>query len=85
MARFLKDLKEQADNWEENYAGNIWGWKFSLWGGALIGILLAILAYRHISMGVPFSDFAKETQEVQEEKEVQEEVKKLEEQEEIKQ
>jgi len=33
---------------------NIWGWKFSLFGLAVIVILLGIMIYRHLSMGVPF-------------------------------
>jgi hypothetical protein len=34
--------------------GNIWGWKFSFYGLALILILLGLMVYRHISLGVPF-------------------------------
>ena len=33
MADFFKNLKEQAEDWETNSErGNIWGWKFSLFG-----------------------------------------------------
>ena len=35
--------------------GNIWGWKFSIYGGIFIAILLTIAIYRHITMDVPFS------------------------------
>ncbi len=56
MARFLKDLKEQAENWEENYAGNIWGWKFSIFGAVLIVGLLSLMIYRYYTMDVPFND-----------------------------
>ena len=39
-------------NYEEG-TGNIWGWKFSIYGGIFIAVLLAIAIYRHINMGVP--------------------------------
>jgi hypothetical protein len=54
MANFWKELKEQSENWEENYAGNIWGWKFSLFGLVVIVFLLSLMIYRHITLDVPF-------------------------------
>ena len=38
----------------EEGTGNIWGWKFSLIGLAVMGFLIALAAYRHIAMDVPF-------------------------------
>ena len=39
---------------KESSSGNIWGWKFSLYGLALILILLGLMIYRHIALDVPF-------------------------------
>lgn len=38
----------------ESLSGNIWGWKFSIYGLVLILILMGLMIYRHISLGVPF-------------------------------
>lgn len=38
---------------KEAYVGNIWGWRFSLFGLILIGSLTGLLVYRHYTMGVP--------------------------------
>lgn len=40
----------------EPQEGNIWGWKFSLIGLALIVLLGGLAAYRHVSLGVPFGE-----------------------------
>jgi len=37
-----------------DYIGNIWGWKISYLGLALILIMLAMMIYRHIAMDKPF-------------------------------
>lgn len=37
-----------------NPSGNIWGWKISTIGLIVIGLLLAIMIYRHKKLGVPF-------------------------------
>lgn len=34
------------------YMGNIWGWKVSIIGAIVLGTLLSVMIYRHISMGV---------------------------------
>ncbi len=39
--------------------GNMWGWKFSKIGALVIGGLIAIAVYRHITMDVPFGYDAK--------------------------
>ncbi len=39
---------------KESLGGNIWGWKFSFYGLALILILLGLMIYRHITLEVPF-------------------------------
>ncbi len=35
--------------------GNIWGWKFSIYGGIFIVLLLALAVYRSVSLDVPFT------------------------------
>lgn len=51
---FKRQMEEQPDNWEDNYPGNIWGWKFSLIGLFVLLFLLGLMIYRHYSLGVPF-------------------------------
>lgn len=46
---------EKRDTFDGEYIGNPWGWRFSLFGLALILLLLAIMIYRHLSLGVPFN------------------------------
>ena len=46
--------EEKKDPFDGDYIGNIWGWKFSLWGLGLIVFLLGMILYRHHVMGVPF-------------------------------
>ena len=46
--------QEKKDPFDGEYMGNIWGWKFSLWGLALIVLLSGIALYRHITLDVPF-------------------------------
>lgn len=46
--------KEKKDPFDGDYIGNIWGWKFSLWGLGLIIVLSGMMMYRHVVMGVPF-------------------------------
>jgi hypothetical protein len=65
MADFFKNLKEQAEDWETNSErGNIWGWKFSLFGAVLIVGLFSLMVYRHITMGVPYNDIETDATEV---------------------
>ncbi len=45
---------ERKDPMDGEYIGNIWGWKISFMGLALILILLSIMIYRHYALGVPF-------------------------------
>lgn len=40
---------------EDAYLGNIWGWKFSLFGLFLIVGLGTLMVYRHYSLDIPFS------------------------------
>lgn len=37
----------------DSYIGNIWGWKFSWFGLALLLVLLTLIIYRHYALGVP--------------------------------
>lgn len=46
--------EEKKDPFDGEYIGNIWGWKFSLWGLGLIVVLLGMILYRHNAMDVPF-------------------------------
>ncbi len=39
---------------DESYPGNIWGWKVSLIGAAVLILLLGLMIYRHITLDVPF-------------------------------
>lgn len=45
---------DKKDPFDGDYVGNIWGWKFSLLGLALILLLLGVMWYRHTTLGVPF-------------------------------
>lgn len=44
---------DQRDPFDGDYVGNIFGWRFSLIGLAVMLVLGSILAYRHITMDVP--------------------------------
>ncbi len=45
--------EEKKDAAEQEYIGNIWGWKFSFMGLILILTFSSILFYRHYVLGVP--------------------------------
>ncbi len=47
-------IKPPWDEWDGEYIGNMWGWKFSLFALALILALLAIVFYRYYVLGIPF-------------------------------
>lgn len=44
----------KRDPFDGEYIGNIWGWKFSLFGLVLILLFLGLMLYRHAVLGVPF-------------------------------
>jgi predicted MFS family arabinose efflux permease len=46
--------KKKKDPWDGEYIGNLWGWRFSLIGLALIVAMVGIMVYRHYTLGVPF-------------------------------
>lgn len=46
-------MSEKRDPYDGEYIGNIWGWKFSLFGLALILLLLVVIVYRHYTLQVP--------------------------------
>ena len=50
----MVEKDEKKDPFDGEYIGNIWGWKFSMLGLALIVLMSALMIYRHISLGVPF-------------------------------
>jgi predicted MFS family arabinose efflux permease len=45
---------EKKDPFDGEYIGNIWGWRVSIIGAAVIVLLSAFAAYRHYSLDVPF-------------------------------
>jgi hypothetical protein len=49
----MEEEKKSRDPFDGDYIGNIWGWKFSLFGLGLIVFLLGMMAYRHYTMDVP--------------------------------
>ena len=55
--------KDQDQATNDEYLGNIWGWKFSFVGLGLIVFFLVIMWYRHSRLGIPFGGSAVDTQE----------------------
>lgn len=49
----MSEKKETKDPFDGEYIGNIWGWKFSLIGGAIILFLVLVAMYRHYTLDVP--------------------------------
>ncbi|MCO6479032.1 MAG: hypothetical protein J5I94_20525 [Phaeodactylibacter sp.] len=49
----MSEKEEKKDPFDGEYIGNIWGWKFSIFGAVLILLLLAVIAYRHYTLDVP--------------------------------
>lgn len=49
----MSTKEEKKDPFDGEYIGNIWGWKFSLFGAAMILFLLAVIVYRHYTLDVP--------------------------------
>ena len=49
----MNEKESKKDPFDGEYIGNIWGWKFSLFGAALILLLLVVIAYRHYALDVP--------------------------------
>lgn len=50
----MSKQSEERDPFDGEYIGNIWGWRISLIGAAVIVLLSAFAAYRHYTLGVPF-------------------------------
>lgn len=48
-------MEEQKKLEEQEYIGNIWGWKFSLWGLVFILLLVGVLIYRQEVLGIPIN------------------------------
>lgn len=46
-------MSEKKDPFDGEYIGNIWGWKFSLFGLALILLLFGVIVYRHYVLDIP--------------------------------
>ena len=44
---------DKRDPYDGDYIGNIFGWKVSMIGAAVILLFVGIAAYRHVSLGVP--------------------------------
>ena len=50
----MSEQPEKKDPFDGDYIGNIWGWRVSMIGAAVIVLLSAFAAYRHYSLDVPF-------------------------------
>lgn len=48
--------EDNKDPFDGEYIGNIWGWRFSFIGLALILAMVALMVYRHVTLGVPFGE-----------------------------
>lgn len=57
MLYLTKKMEKESkkDPFDGEYMGNIWGWKFSLFGLALIVFLSGIALYRHYALDAPFT------------------------------
>ncbi len=47
----MREKEKYNDPFDGEYIGNIWGWKISFWGLALILVLVAFMWYRHQQVG----------------------------------
>jgi predicted MFS family arabinose efflux permease len=45
--------EDRKDPFDGEYIGNIWGWKTSLWGLALILFFVGLILYRSYTTGKP--------------------------------
>lgn len=52
--RLREQLTEEPD--QESYMGNIWGWKFSIFGLILILLFVGLLVYRYLVLGVSINE-----------------------------
>ncbi|MDX1666358.1 MAG: hypothetical protein R3350_03980 [Saprospiraceae bacterium] len=50
----MEEENKNRDPFDGEYIGNIWGWRISLIGLALIVVLGGIMIYRHQTLDVPF-------------------------------
>jgi hypothetical protein len=44
------DPKQKKDPFDGDYIGNIWGWRFSIFGAGLIVFFLLIILYRYYTV-----------------------------------
>ena len=51
MDKDNKKKKEYKDPYDGEYIGNIWGWKFSLYGLGLIVAMLLLVGVRYCQVG----------------------------------
>ena len=47
-------MSDEKDPFDGEYIGNIWGWRFTIYGAVFLLILLGLIIYRHVQLGVPF-------------------------------
>jgi len=45
----MENKSERDEQFDSQYIGNVWGWKFSVFGAVLIVTLLLAMWYRHYS------------------------------------
>ena len=50
----MKEKETRKDPFDGEYIGNIWGWRFSMFGLVLLLLMGGLMAYRHFSLGIPF-------------------------------
>jgi len=48
--------RDDRDPFDGEYIGNIWGWRISFIGLALIVVMGGLMVYRHYALGVPFGE-----------------------------
>lgn len=64
-----KDKKKEPilfrDPFDGEYIGNIWGWKYSLIGAAIILFFLTLMIYRHYTLGVSFGGTPEEVEKME--------------------
>ncbi|MCB0640059.1 MAG: hypothetical protein KDC44_00395 [Phaeodactylibacter sp.] len=54
--------KEPKDPFDGDYIGNIWGWKFSIFGLILILFFGGIILYREMTIGEAFREEQRQLQ-----------------------
>ncbi len=59
---FKKSTIEEGEDPDKHYLGNIWGWKFSYIGLAIILFFLSIAIYRAKTLGIPLHEIGNQAE-----------------------